>query len=48
MTKLSDKKEPKVPYEAQDFQPDAIELENHQPPVSMHFAWFVVIAAGQV
>lgn len=45
MTKLSDKKEPKVPYEAQDFQPDAIELENHQPPVSMHFAWFVVIAA---
>lgn len=34
----------KVPYEAQDFQPDAIELENHEPPVSMHFAWFVVIA----
>ena len=39
------KKSDKVPYEAQDFQPDAIELENHEPPVSMHFAWFVIIAA---
>ena len=35
----------KVPYEAQEFQPDAIELEHHEPPVSMHFAWFIVIAA---
>ena len=45
MTKISDKQTPKVPYEAQDYQPDAIELENHQPPFSMHIAWFVVIAA---
>ncbi len=35
----------KVPFEAQDFQPDAIELENHEPPLSMHFAWFIIIAA---
>ena len=34
----------KVPFEAQDFQPDAIELENHEPPLSMHFAWFIIIA----
>lgn len=45
MTKISEKQTPKVPYEAQDYQPDAIELENHQPPFSMHIAWFVVIAA---
>lgn len=45
MTKITEKQTPKVPYEAQDYQPDAIELENHQPPFSMHIAWFVVIAA---
>ena len=38
-------KSDKVPYEAQEYQPDAIELENHEPPVSMHFSWFIVIAA---
>jgi HlyD family secretion protein len=32
-----------VPFEAQEFQPDAIELEHHEPPVSMHFAWYIVI-----
>jgi len=45
MINIFKKKSDKVPYEAQDFQPDAIELENHEPPVSMHFSWFVVIAA---
>ena len=40
-----EEKKKQVLAEAAEFQPDAIELENHQPPVSMHFAWYVIILA---
>ena len=42
---MEEEKKKKVMAEAAEFQPDAIELENHQPPVSMHFAWYIVILA---
>ena len=31
--------------EAAGFQPDAIELENREPPISLHISWFLVIGA---
>ena len=29
---------------AQDFQPDAIMLETHAPPVPLHIIWYIIIA----
>jgi HlyD family secretion protein len=39
------KKTKDVLPEAAEFQPDAIELENHQPPISVHFVWYIIILA---
>ena len=29
---------------AQDFQPDAIMLETHAPPIPLHIIWYIIIA----